>query len=261
MNDARTRARKLYEARRTCKPIPPFTDDEPGLGMDDAYLIQQELVAMLLADGDRIIGYKAGLTSEPMQQMFGINSPDYGPVLASTVVANGGTLPMETFIAPQAEAEIVFRLRSQLAGPGVTPEQARSAIGEAMAGIEIVDSRIDGWRIKPADTIADLASNGAMTVGNSIVLPPGVDPRLIGCVLSHNGSTVATGVGAVALGNPVTVVAWLANTLGKHGTTLEAGQLIMTGALHAAIPISPGDEFIAEFDRLGPVSIRASDRS
>jgi 2-keto-4-pentenoate hydratase len=51
------------------------------------------------------------------------------------------------------------------------------------------------------------------------------------------------------------VVAWLANTLGEYGTSLEVGQLIMTGALHAAVPLRPGDVFVAEFDRLGAVTL------
>lgn len=258
MKDASAKARELYEARRTRTPIPPLTDTEPGLGMAEGYAVQRELVAMLLADGDRVIGYKAGLTSEPMQAMFGVDSPDYGPVLASTVFASGDTLPMEAYIAPKAEAEIVFRLRNGLAGPDVTREQASAAIGEVMAGMEIVDSRIESWRIKLADTIADLASNGAMAVGNAVELPADADPRLIGCVFSRNNEIVATGVGVNALGDPVAVVAWLANMLGGHGVALEAGQLIMTGALHAAVPMRPGDEFVAEFDRLGSVVVRAS---
>ena len=59
-----------------------------------------------------------------------------------------------------------------------------------------------------------------------------------------------------ALGDPVGVVAWLANTLGEMGGGLEPGQLIMTGALHAAVPMQAGDVFRAEFDRLGPVTVR-----
>jgi 2-keto-4-pentenoate hydratase len=128
--DARSRAHALYEARRTRKPIPPFTDDNPSLGMADGYAIQQELVAMLLAGGDRIVGYKVGLTSAPMQRMFGIDAPDYGPVLASTMYANADTISLDRFIAPKVEAEIVFRLGSRLAGPDVSRDHARAAISD-----------------------------------------------------------------------------------------------------------------------------------
>jgi 2-keto-4-pentenoate hydratase len=257
--DARSRARALYEARTTRTPIPPFTDDDPSLDMADGYATQQELVTMLLADGDRVVGYKVGLTSEPMQRMFAIDSPDYGPVLASTVHTDGDTILLDRFIAPKVEAEIVFRLGSHLAGPGITRDHARSAVAEVMAGIEIVDSRIENWRIRLADTVTDLASNGAVAIADRAVPLAHLDTRLIGMALTRNGQLVATGAGAAALGDPVAVVAWLANVLGEHGVALEPGHLVMTGALHAAVPMNAGDEFVAEFDRLGTVTIRVED--
>jgi 2-keto-4-pentenoate hydratase len=84
----------------------------------------------------------------------------------------------------------------------------------------------------------------------------GIDARLIGMTLTRNGELVDTGAGAAALGDPLTVVAWLANTLGSVGIGLEPGHLIMTGALHAAVAMNAGDVFRAEFDRLGPVTVR-----
>ncbi|WSQ12839.1 fumarylacetoacetate hydrolase family protein [Streptomyces sp. NBC_01231] len=249
------RARALHRARAERVPVAPFTDADPALDMDDGYAVQRELVRLLVADGDRVVGYKAGLTSAAMQEMFGVGTPDYGPVLASTVYADGATVPHDAFIAPKVEAEIVFRLGAPLAGPGVTVEQARGAVAEVMAGLEIVDSRIEGWRIRLADTIADLASNGAVALARPGVHGADCDPRLTGMVFSRNGEIVATGAGAAALGDPVAVVAWLANVLGERGVSLDAGHLIMTGALHAAVPMEPGDTFVAEFDRLGSLTL------
>jgi 2-keto-4-pentenoate hydratase len=236
LTDVPGKARALYEARRTRQPIEPFTDADPDLGMADGYAVQQQLTSMLLADGDHIVGYKVGLTSKPMQQMIGVDQPDYGPVLASTIYA--------------------FVLRSSLAGPGVSVLDARAAIAGMTAAVEIVDSRFADWRIKLADTVADLASNGAVAVSSRLVPLDGVDPRLIGMVLTRRGELADTGAGAAALGDPVRVVAWLANTLGEMGTKLEAGHLVMTGALHAAVPMRAGDVFRADFDRLGPVTVR-----
>jgi 2-keto-4-pentenoate hydratase len=256
VTDAVGKARALYEARRTRVPIPPFTDEDPSLGMADGYAIQRELVPMLLADGDTIVGYKVGLTSKPMQKMIGVDSPDYGPVLASTVFRDGDTVPLDRFIQPKVEAEIVFVLGERLAGPGVSVTDARRAIAGAAAAMEIVDSRIENWRIKLADTVADLASNGAMATSSRVVPIADIDSRLIGMTFTRNGELIETGAGAAALGDPVAVVAWLANVLGADGVALEPGHLIMTGALHAAVPMSPGDVFRAEFDRLGPITIR-----
>lgn len=259
VTDAPAKARALYDARRTRVPIAPFTDDDPTLGMADGYAIQRELIELLLADGDRIVGHKVGLTSKPMQQMVGVDSPDYGPVLSSTVYRDGDTIPVSRFIAPKIEAEIVFVIGERLQGPGVTVTQAHAAIAGAVAAMEIVDSRIADWRIKLADTVADLASNGAMATSSRVVPIADIDSRLVGMTLTRNGELIDTGAGAAALGDPVAVVAWLANVLGGDGVALEPGHLIMTGALHAAVPMTPGDVFRAEFDRLGPITVRVGE--
>ena len=221
LTDAPGKARALYDARRSRQQIEPFTDADPDLGMADGYAVQQELVKLLLADGDSV--------------------------------------PASAFIQPKIEAEIAFVLGAPLAGPGVSVLDARRAIAGMIAAVEIVDSRFADWRIKLADTVADLASNGAVAVSSRVVPLEGAEtlnPRLIGMVLTRQGELVDTGAGAAALGDPVRVVAWLANTLGEMGAKLEAGHLVMTGALHAAVPMKAGDVFRAEFDRLGPLTVR-----
>ncbi|MGW8531051.1 2-keto-4-pentenoate hydratase [Nocardiopsis sp. NPDC055824] len=259
MSQAHDRARALHEARRTRKPVPPFTDADPALGEAEGYETQAELLELLLADGDEVIGYKVGLTSAPARKLLGIDSPDHGPLLASAVYRDGGTLPLDRFIAPKIEAEIALRLGSPLKGPGVTVEQAREAVSEVRAGVEIVDSRIEDWRIRIADTVSDLASTGAIAVSDTAVPLEGFEPRLVGMVLSRNGEVVDTGVGAAALGDPVAVLAWLANSLAGSGRGLEPGQLVLTGALHTPIALEAGDVFTAEFDRLGSLTLRVAE--
>jgi 2-keto-4-pentenoate hydratase len=258
LTDAQARefADALYDARRSGVPIAPFTDSIPELGVLDGYAIQQHLVARLLADGETIAGYKLGLTSAPMQQLLGVDQPDFGPVFSSGVFADGLEIPVEAFIAPRIEAEIGVILSRDLSGPGCTPAGAASAAEGLVASLEIVDSRIVDWRIRLADTVADLASGGAIAMSSRIVPVQGFDQRLLGMVFTRNGEVVATGAGAAALGDPFAAVAWLANTLAPMGVGLPAGSVIMTGALHAMVPVAPGNVFRAEFDRLGPITIR-----
>jgi 2-keto-4-pentenoate hydratase len=256
IEDVAGKARALYDARRSGVAIAPFTDDDPTLGIADGYAVQAELVELILADGDAIVGYKAGLTSKPMQTMLGVDQPDYGPVLASTVYGDGDEISLAGFIAAKIEAEIVLVLGEALRGPGVTLDDARRAVAGASAAMEVVDSRFVDWRIKIADTVADLASNGAVALSREVVPLDGFDVRLVGMVLTRNGEIVDTGAGAAALGNPLAVVAWLANTLAADGVGLEAGHVIMTGALHAAVPMRAGEEYRAEFDRLGSIAVR-----
>lgn len=246
---------RLYEARRDRKPIPPITDSEPEFTAVDAYAIQSAFVTEILGEGGKVVGYKLGLTSKPMQDMMGIDQPDYGPVLSSMVFEDGATVKVDEYIQPKVEAEIALVIAETLAGPAVTTEAAGRAIKGAEAAIEMVDSRIEGWKIKLVDTISDLASSAAIILGQDTVSLEGWDVRLCGMVVRRNGTVEATGAGAAALGNPVAAVAWLANTLAPFGVVLQPGHFVMTGALHRAFPVEKGDFVRADFDRLGAVTV------
>lgn len=249
------KAQALYQARRTRTAIDPFTDAEPDLGLTDGYAVQKELVDLLLADGETIAGYKVGLTSRPMQQMLGVSSPTHGPVFSSTVHQSGQTVHLGSFLQPKVEAEIGLVLGKQLRGPGVTEGDARGALDGAVAAMEILDSRIVGWRLKLADTLADLASNGGAVVSSQLVPIEDIDTCSIEVNLSQNGRVVASGGGATAVRDAIEIVVWLANALGASGIALEPGQVVLTGAMHVPIDLKGGDIISAEFDRLGALSI------
>src|SRR5258708_14084202 len=151
----------LYAARRSGVAIEPLTDRHAGLTAVDAYRVQRDLVARLLADGDRVVGYKLGLTSAPMQRMFWGDSPDFAPVLASHVHPDGAEVAASDFIHPRVEGEIALLLGEDLAGPGCTALDVARATSGAMPAIEVVDSRIAGWPVKLAETIAEPASRRA----------------------------------------------------------------------------------------------------
>lgn len=248
----------LLAARRDHVAIPPLTQRFPEMTPTDAYAVQQGLVAGLLAGGDAIIGYKLGLTSRPMQKLLGVDQPDYAPILGSTVYADGSVVSLDDFISPRMEAEICVVLKDEVSGPRCTAAEVWQSTVGLVASLEIVDSRIADWQISLADTIADLASNGAVAFGSRVIGLDDFDPALIGMVLTRNGDVVATGAGAAALGGPIDAVAWLANTLHPLGISLPAGSIIMTGALHAAVSLQRGDVFRADFDRLGPITLRVA---
>ena len=254
MTNPESAAQALYQAKKTRVPIAPLTETDPSLTALDAYEIQGHLVQLLMGEEDKIVGYKLGLTSKPMREMMGVDEPDYGPVLSSMVFDDGVTVDMDDYIQPKVEAEIALMLAKPLQGPGVTAAQVSDSLSGAIAAIEMVDSRIENWKIKLPDTIADLASSAAAVLSSRVV-PVDFDARLCGMVITRNGETVATGAGAAALGDPVGAVAWLANTLAPFGVVLEPGHFIMTGSLHAAFEVEPGDYVQADFDRLGSVSM------
>ena len=85
--------------------------------------------------------------------------------------------------------------------------------------------------------MADNASCGVFVLGDRLVDPRGVDLNTCGMVLEKNGEIVATGAGAAALGAPANSVAWLANTLGRLGIALKAGEVVLSGSLAIMVPV------------------------
>lgn len=169
LDAAKLQARALFEARRSGVPCPPPTDLHPAMTAEDGYAVQRELTALLHETGERTTGFKIGLTSRAMQTSLGVDAPDYGPVLSSSTYDSGVTLVCSDFIAPRVECEIALLLDEDLAGPGITAVDVRRAASGAVAALEVVDSRIQNWRLQLPDTIADLASFGAAVLSNRVV--------------------------------------------------------------------------------------------
>jgi 2-keto-4-pentenoate hydratase len=242
-------------------PIAPLTDAYPEMSIDDAYAIQLTQVSSWVSDGGQVKGHKVGLTSAAMRRQLKIDQPDFGHLMDSMFLLEGDTVDITRFLQPRAEPELAFVLCKPLTGPGVTAAEAVSAIEYVFPALEIIDSRIAAWKITLLDTIADNASNGGLVLGNRPVRPDAVDLSLVGCVFYRNGRPIDTGAGGAVLGgSPVNALVWLANELGRRGVSLEAGHVVLTGAVTASIGVSPCDTISAAFDRIGTVSITFSDR-
>ncbi len=255
-NDIRSAAsRALYDALRSGDSIAPLTETYDDLTIDDAYAISREFLKLRVdQDGETVIGKKIGVTSKPVMNMLGVNQPDYG-FLTSAMWAKDNVIDTSEMIQPRAEAEIAFRLKSDLQGPGVTEADVLAATDAIAACFEVVDSRIHNWQIKIQDTIADNASCGTMAIGHDWIDPHDVD--LLGCkaVVMKNGEKLSEGVGAATLGSPLTAVAWLANTLGDRGIPFKAGEIILSGSLVALEPVVAGDKMQVTIDGIGDCEV------
>lgn len=247
---------ELYEALRGCRVVEPLTQRHPDITVEEAYRIQQRLMARRLEAGERIIGKKIGVTSAAVMNMLGVYQPDFGMLTDAMVYNEGEAIPARTLIQPKAEGEIAFVLKKDLIGPGVTGADVLAATEGVMACFEIVDSRIQDWKIKIQDTVADNASCGVFVLGDRLVDPRSVDLNTCGMILEKNGEIVATGAGAAALGAPASSVAWLANTLGRLGIPLQAGEVILSGSLAIMVPVKAGDSLRVTIGGIGGCSVR-----
>jgi 2-keto-4-pentenoate hydratase len=248
-------ADQLWEAEVGRQPIAPLTDSYPDLTVEDAYAIQTRNIERRVAAGRVVRGRKVGLTSRAMQQLLGVNEPDFGVLLDDMFVEDGSEVSLPTLLQPRVEAEIAFVLARDLAGPAVTTTDVLVSTAGVLPAIEIVDSRIAEWRIRLVDTVADNASSGRLVIGGRLTPVTTVDLRLVGMLIYRNGQPIDSGAGAAALGNPAYCVAWLANKLGELGGGLRAGDVVLPGALHRMVPVRPGDVFRAEFAHLGDVTV------
>jgi 2-oxopent-4-enoate/cis-2-oxohex-4-enoate hydratase len=247
---------ELFQSLVDRKTVAPLTSREDGITIEDAYHIQQRMLARRMQQGARIVGKKIGVTSKAVMDMLNVHQPDFGYLLDTMICNDGEGIPMASLIQPKAEGEIAFILKSDLNGPGISNADVLRATDCVMPCFEIVDSRITDWKIKIQDTIADNASCGVFVLGDRAVDPRKVDLTTCGMVLEKNGEIVGTGAGAAALGSPVNAVAWLANTLGRLGIPLKAGEVILSGSLAAMFPVKAGDNLRVAIGGIGGCSVR-----
>lgn len=246
----------LWNAEETHEFISPLTESYPDLSPDDAYRVQEQVLQYRLGSGRKVVGKKVGLTSVAMQQMLGIDTPDYGMIFDNMVLEDGAEVAFDSLQQPRVEPEITFFLKKTLKGPGVTVEDVLEATDYVVASLEVVGSRVADWKIKLADTIADNASHMAAVIGTKHVDTNGIDLINEGLVFEKNGEELSRGTGSAVLGNPANAVAWCANKLGEYGVPLNAGEFVMPGALVGMTPVVKGDTVTARFDNVGTVSIK-----
>lgn len=245
---------ELFSCLKNRRSVPPIRDRFDAVTVDDAYRISQVFLAHRLAAGETVVGKKIGVTSPAVQEMLGVYQPDFG-FLTDAMWVKDGFVDTASLIAPRAEAEIAFRLKEPLQGPGVTPADVLAATESVIACFEIVDSRIDNWDIGICDTVADNASCGVFVFGGEEVSPADLDLASLKVVVEKNGEFLSEGLGSAVQGAPENAVAWLANTLGEYGIPFNAGELVLSGSLVPLAPAVAGDHFRMQVDGLGSAEV------
>ncbi|MBM7456761.1 2-keto-4-pentenoate hydratase [Oceanisphaera litoralis] len=254
-------AERLVDAERKRQPCAPLREDirlHQGDAIEAAYRIQQSNVQRRLDAGARIVGRKIGLTSVAVQRQLGVDSPDYGCLFADMACGDNEEIPLSRLLQPKVEAEIVLVLERDLSCERHTVADLIGATAYALPALEIVDSRIADWNIGLTDTIADNASCGLFVLGSRPVSLSRFD--LVDCTmrLTENGTEVSRGQGSACLGNPLNAACWLADRMVQLGTPLQAGDILLTGALGPMQAVRAGATYHADIEGLGRVRTRFS---
>jgi 2-keto-4-pentenoate hydratase len=245
---------RLIDIRSTQRLLVPFSETDGDLTLDHAYAIQDALRVQLDRRGEHPIGWKLGATSPAGQSVMGLQEPAFG-FLPPARYASGAEVSISKFVNLGVEAEVAFKMRAELAGPGVTAATALLAVESAMPALELLDFIFSG-KPRAADYIASSIVAGAIALGSPLAsLVEELNLTTESVEYEHNGQTVGTYTAAEVMGNPLNALAWLANRLGSRGLALKPGDIVMSGAISKLVRPKRGDTIVAKFMRLGSVSI------
>lgn len=254
-------ADQLDKAEATCTPIAPLVESYPAMDERDAYQIQWMVASRALRAQRHLVGYKIGLTSLEAQKHFKVFEPDYGHLFDSMSLNEEAEIDLNQLIQPKIEGEMAFVLGKDLKGPGVTPAHVMSAVEYVTTSCEIIDSRIQNWKITAKDTIADNGSSARFVLSGMKRKLDNLSLPHLGMALYKNSDVVVTGAGSAVMGNPLNAIAFLANMLAKHDRGLLEGQVILSGSIGGMVSMQPGDHFSVEIQKLGRVTVRCRGKS
>ncbi len=247
-------AQTLLNAEEGRRQVPQIIQSFSSLSLEEAYAVQLALIRRRQGGERVIVGKKVALTNPAVQRVLNVNQPVFGHLMSDMIVRDGEPISCSLLTQAKIEPEIAFVMKSDLAGPGVTAAHVLAATAGVMPALEIPAARILDWEFAAQDIAADNAFASRVVLGGILTPIEGLDLRLLGVMLERNGVVVSTGAGASVMGNPVDVVAWLANTLCRYDVRIKAGDIVLPGALVVAPDVHPGEFYKATFDRLGSVS-------
>ena len=260
-------ATELLDALDRNVLIEPITDRHPDFDEADAYRVNAELFRRRAARGEKPIGRKIGFTNRTIWPEYGVYTPMWAHVYDTTVQffeGNGGTQKIGHLAQPRIEPEILLHFKDSPVG-AKTEAEILECIDWIAHSVEIVQSHFADWKFKAADTAAAFGLHGALMVGPPRPIADLGTPedliaklRTFNIALSKNGEVQARGGGFNVLDSPLLAFAHLQTVLEglPQFEPVQAGEIVTTGTLTAAMPIEPGQTWSTEFDGIGLDGLR-----
>lgn len=238
-----------WQAKRPTKAL-PVSD------MRDAVCARDKVIEALTDSQGKVIGYKAGLTAKAVQERFNWNAPVAGLLLEKMVLKDGAAVPAAYGARPVWEADMLLVVKDDGVNQAKSPEEALQHISGMRPYIELNDialgpnEKIDGFQLIAINVAARLGVAGPeVPLENTPkTLKRLAESKIV--ATDGSGAILAEGIGAATLGNPLSVVVWLAEDLAKNGRKLKTGDLISVGAFSPLTPPKPGQTVTVRYDGL-----------
>lgn len=255
-------AGRLISAYDSATQIAPITTSDPGFDIAAAYEVLREIEGRRrISQGWQPVGRKIGFTNTTIWERYGVHQPMWAHVWAHSVhYAKDGhaVLPLKPFVEPRIEPEVVFRLKSPLP---VTDDPAAvlRCVEWIAPGFEIVQSHFPGWKFAAPDCTAAFGLHGALVIGTRVPLtdrnrgPIAAALPTFALTLRRGRTIIDRGVGANVLGSPVQALVHLARVLATQPQfpPLAAGEIVTTGTVTDAWPVTPGEMWASDYGSLG----------
>jgi 2-keto-4-pentenoate hydratase len=254
-------ARRLLEAHERRERYRPLPKELAPRTEEEAYAIQDGFVALRATKLGGIAGYKIALATAEMQRFVGVNAPQAGAMLESTLHRTPARVRAADYVHLIVEFEIAVEIAEDLPvadAPFFRGRVAR-AVGGVMPAIELADDRgaVYAELAKhPLDLIADNGWNEGAVLGYPAQEWQNVDLAAVRGVATINGKAVGEGKGAQAMGHPFDAVAWVADHLARHGRGLLRGDVVITGSLITSKEAKAGELVKFALEGLGEAELR-----
>lgn len=237
----------LLAARRDNHPLESLQPVAMPADKADAYAIQTEVARGI----GPVTGWKVGASAPDAE-------PSSAPIHSDTLFFDTETLPAAMFRFIGIEAEIVYRLKSDLPARDEpwTRDEVLDAVGSIHPAFEICDTRFTAYGSQgPLVSLADQGNHGALIVGAATADWRRIDPVTQPLTLDIDGERRIDTVGGNKSGDPIRLLAWLANVGAQPFGGLHAGDTVTTGSCTGTIFIQPGSRAVADFPGLGRIAL------
>lgn len=257
---ATTYARQLLDARARSVSVPRLNATHP-LSLEEGYRIADEILHLRLEQGEQLAGRKMGFTNRKTWEAAGLSAPFWSPLFDSTIRYahnSQGKQCLEGAMQPRIEPEIILKL-NRTPEPDATIVSIADCIEWVAAGFEIVCCPFEEWDFTPAEAIAAYGVHGTLIIGEPVMLSE-ASRRNLAAVLANTSVSLssttaeqtalrAAGFGSTVLDSPVHALLALHQLLQQNPEwpALQAGEVIATGTLTDAFPISRGEAWTTAF--------------
>ncbi|WP_102349151.1 2-keto-4-pentenoate hydratase [Bacillus sp. Marseille-P3661] len=238
-------AAALIAAEKQSKLIPRWTIQYPKLTEEDGYQILDHYIQQFQQQGEKLIGYKLGYTSEPMRKQMGIETPCYGYIFDRHITNAVQDKHWEKWVHPKMEPELAVILKKDIPH-SLSILEWEEAIDRIYLVAEIVDSRYEHYQFKLPDIIADNNSIGAVIVNEQDAISFADFTKDLTVKVWNGDQLIEDGSTKSVMEHPINALNWLADKLNSHGKCLHKGDFIITGGLTKAIDIKSTHEWKIE---------------